>query len=59
VPYDPDLFRAYVDIRTCNATLVEVLARPGLAERMIEVASDHEPLRPPGPDREQLLALVA
>jgi len=55
---DPDIFRALVEARSCWATLGEVLARPGMAERILEVAGEHEPARPPGPDREQLLALL-
>ena len=59
VVHDPDLFRAFVETRACLATFGEVLARPGMAERILEVAAEHEPVRPPGPDREQLLALLS
>jgi flavin-dependent dehydrogenase len=59
IPYDPDLFRAYIENRACYVTFAELLARPGFAERMVEVAREHEPVRPPGPDREQLLALLS
>jgi 2-polyprenyl-6-methoxyphenol hydroxylase-like FAD-dependent oxidoreductase len=58
IPYDADLFRAFIETRACYATFAELLARPGFGERMVEVAREHEPARPPGPDREQLLALL-
>ena len=57
--HDAEIFRAFVETRACLATLREVLARPGMAERILEIAADREPVRPPGPDRQQLLALLA
>jgi 2-polyprenyl-6-methoxyphenol hydroxylase-like FAD-dependent oxidoreductase len=59
IPNDPDVFRAFVETRACLSTLRDVLARPGMAERILALAETHEPVRPPGPDREQLLALLA
>ncbi len=59
VRYDADIFRAFVETRACLATIGEVVARPGMAERILAVADEHEPVAPPGPDREQLLALLA
>ena len=56
--HDADVFRAFIETRACLATAGEVLARPGLAERILEIAAEHEPMRPPGPDRAQLLALL-
>jgi flavin-dependent dehydrogenase len=55
---DPDMFRALLETRSCYATSEEVAARPGLAERVLELAA--EPVRmPPGPNRAQLLELIA
>ena len=59
VTHDADLFRAFIDTRSCYATLREVLARPGVAARILEVGAHHEATPAPGPDREQLLALLA
>ena len=59
VPRDPDLFRAFVETRACLSTLDEVLAREGIVERIHEVAAGHETMPPPGPDRQQLLALLS
>jgi hypothetical protein len=53
---DPDLLRASIEIAMVLDTTATVLARPGLAERAHALA-DREPL--PGPDRAQLLQLVA
>jgi 2-polyprenyl-6-methoxyphenol hydroxylase-like FAD-dependent oxidoreductase len=53
---DPDLLRAYLDVVGVLARGVDVLGRPGIAERAIALASDEQP---PGPDRAELLRLVA
>ncbi len=58
VPHDPELFRAFMESRSSIATLAEVLARPGIAERIHEVAAGRERPPPAGPDREQLLAML-
>jgi 2-polyprenyl-6-methoxyphenol hydroxylase-like FAD-dependent oxidoreductase len=58
-PHDQDLFRALVEIIGCLALPSEVFSRPGLAERVLRVAAGHPPAPVPGPDREQLLRLVA
>ena len=55
---DADLFRAMMETRSCLATPEEVLERPGVAERVRELAA--EPLPPlPGPGRAELLELLA
>lgn len=56
--HDAELFRAYLDSRALHAPLGEIFARPGVAERTLRLAHEHEPLRLPGPDREELLALL-
>src|SRR4029079_130772 len=55
---DADLFRALLSIRSCLALPEEVLARPGLAERVLELSGDAGPAPRLGPDRAQLLALL-
>jgi 2-polyprenyl-6-methoxyphenol hydroxylase-like FAD-dependent oxidoreductase len=55
---DPDLFRAYVETRACLATLDDVMARPGLADRVLEVTADGAPPLP-GPGRAELLELLS
>jgi 2-polyprenyl-6-methoxyphenol hydroxylase-like FAD-dependent oxidoreductase len=58
MPHDPDVFRAYLETRSCLATMREVLARPALAQRIDEQAiAGTTPL--PGPDRKQLLQLLS
>ncbi len=52
---DPDLLRAYAAIASLLERGVDVLSRPGIADRAIELASD-EPA--PGPTRAELVALV-
>jgi hypothetical protein len=37
----------------------EALDEPELAERVLELARDAEPVPPPGPDRRRLLKLLA
>ena len=53
---DPDLLRAYASIGSLLDRGVDVLSRPGIAERAIELASD-EPA--PGPTRAELVSLVS
>jgi 2-polyprenyl-6-methoxyphenol hydroxylase-like FAD-dependent oxidoreductase len=58
--FDPDIFRAGLEIFGCLSLPDEVFARSGLAERVIELAEQYGgslgPL--PGPDRDQLLEIV-
>jgi hypothetical protein len=55
-PRDPDILRCFLEVVGVLARGVDVLARPGVAERAIALASDEQP---PGPDRAELLRLVA
>jgi 2-polyprenyl-6-methoxyphenol hydroxylase-like FAD-dependent oxidoreductase len=55
--HDPDVFRAGLEVMGCLTLPDEVLARPGLAERVLELARATP--APPGPTREQVLALAA
>jgi 2-polyprenyl-6-methoxyphenol hydroxylase-like FAD-dependent oxidoreductase len=61
IPLDPDLFRAAMEYVATITPVQRILARPDVAERMRAAraaAPDVPPFVPPGPDREQLLALV-
>ena len=55
---DPDVFRGLVETIQCTALPQEVLARPVIAQRMAQLGDDPLP-PPPGPDRQQLLRLLA
>jgi hypothetical protein len=55
---DPDVFRGLLEIITCLALPEEVLARPGMRER-IEAAGGTASPPTPGPDRARLLDLLA
>jgi hypothetical protein len=57
--YDPDLFRAFLEFNTMHALPQEVLARPGLADRITAVAAEHEPFVMPGPSRTDVLATLS
>jgi 2-polyprenyl-6-methoxyphenol hydroxylase-like FAD-dependent oxidoreductase len=46
--YDADLFRAAMEIRSLLALPQEVMARPGVVDRIMEVASTQETGTPPG-----------
>jgi hypothetical protein len=56
--HDPDAFRAGFEIINCLTPPQEVFARPGLAERVVELAQAHGPPPLPGPSREQLMELL-
>jgi hypothetical protein len=57
--YDADLFRAATEFRALLALPQEVLGRPGMADRIMEVASTHEAVTPLGPSRKELLQMLA
>lgn len=56
---DADVFRAFTEVVACLALPGEVLARPGMADRVLALAEGSEPQPPPGPSREQVLRLLA
>ena len=56
--YDPEVFRAMIETVTCLGLPEEVFARPGFRERL-EPFLGQAPDPAPGPDRSQLLALLA
>ena len=56
--YDGDIFRAFLEIFTVLTPPSEVLARPGLLDRILTVAQNHDPLTVPGPTRQELVELV-
>ena len=58
IPHDPALFRAFLESRCCFTPLSETFAKAGVPERILELAAEHERLRIPGPDREDLLRLL-
>ncbi len=55
--YEADAFRAMLEIRMCLALPQEVLARPHIVEKLDDAHPDGE--RPPGPDRLELLRILA
>jgi 2-polyprenyl-6-methoxyphenol hydroxylase-like FAD-dependent oxidoreductase len=57
--HDADCYRAFLEIMGCLSTPEEILARPGMFEKMIAAADGKEPHIDQGPSREQLLALVS
>jgi 2-polyprenyl-6-methoxyphenol hydroxylase-like FAD-dependent oxidoreductase len=56
--FDPGLFRGLIETVTCVALPQEVLARPGIREK-VESLSDIRPPAAPAPDRQRLLELLA
>ncbi len=56
--YDTELFLANLEIASVLALPSEVLARPGIVNRIIELAASHEPVTPPGPTRAELVRLL-
>jgi len=55
---DADAFRAIVANKACLTLNREIFEDEGLFERILEVARQSDPGPPPGPDRDQLLALL-
>jgi 2-polyprenyl-6-methoxyphenol hydroxylase-like FAD-dependent oxidoreductase len=57
--YDPDIFRAMMEIISMQALPEEVLARPGFGDRVMAAADGREEFSPPGPSRDDLLRMLA
>lgn len=57
--YDPEVFRAFAEVVSCHALPRDVLSRPGLADRVQQVAAERPPAPPPGPDRQHLMRLLS
>ncbi len=55
---DPEVFRAFLEVITCLALPDEVLARPRIADTVARRRGE-APAAPPGPDRRELVALIA
>jgi 2-polyprenyl-6-methoxyphenol hydroxylase-like FAD-dependent oxidoreductase len=57
--YDAGLFRAALEIVSLLTPPHELMARPGIIDRIMEVAGTHEAWVPPGPSRGELLRILA
>ena len=57
--YDPEVFRAFMDIVGVIKLPQEVFSRPGLVDRIMAIAQSEPPLQVPGPSRQELLQMVA
>ena len=57
-PFDADVFRAVIETVGCLALPQEVFARAGLWDK-VDAAVPAEPFAIPGPNRDELLALLA
>jgi len=55
---DHDVARAYQSLVSMLATPDQVLAEPGMAQKVIELGADAPPYQLPGPRRQDLLAAV-
>ena len=55
---DPDCFRAFLDVASVQAPPGEVLARPGILDKVIEHGSGWRDAPSIGPTREELVALA-
>jgi len=56
---DADAFRAYLEMIFLLALPQEILSRPGFAERVSDIAAGGAPAPPPGPSRQDLLAMLS
>jgi len=57
--YDAQVLSWFSEVSSCRSLPMEVLTRPGVFERVLEIASENPPYLTPGPDRSQLEALLA
>jgi hypothetical protein len=59
IHYDAGLLAQFGEVMSCMTLAPDVIARPGVFERVIEVASQNPPYVTPGPDRRRLEELLA
>jgi hypothetical protein len=57
--YDPEVYRAFMDIIGVIEPPQDVFSRPGLVDRIMAIAQSEPPLQVPGPTRQELIELVA
>ena len=57
--YDPDVYRAMMEVLSMQARPEDVMRRPGFLDRVMSAADGRQALIPPGPSREQLLSALA
>jgi 2-polyprenyl-6-methoxyphenol hydroxylase-like FAD-dependent oxidoreductase len=57
--HDATLFRAGLEIVSLLALPEEVFARPGVVDRVMELADVHPPVQPPCPSRAELVSMLA
>jgi 2-polyprenyl-6-methoxyphenol hydroxylase-like FAD-dependent oxidoreductase len=58
-PHDPDVLRAYTSVAALTALPADVLAEPGMLDRVISIGSTAPRYCDPGPSRAELLAAIA
>jgi hypothetical protein len=59
LPHDAEIFRGFAEVASCLTLPGVLFARPGFAERVMEVAAKSEAPPPSGPTRDELLRLIA
>jgi len=47
--YDPDVFRAFLEIISLRALPEDIMVRPGFSEHVAKAAADRRPSRCPAP----------
>jgi hypothetical protein len=57
--YDPEAYRAFMDIIGVIELPQDVFSRPGLVDQIMAIASSEVPLQIPAPNRQELMELVA
>ena len=57
--HDPEIARAFMEMLSVLALPQEIMTRPGMIDRVLAAAEGREPQETPGPDREQLLKILA
>jgi 2-polyprenyl-6-methoxyphenol hydroxylase-like FAD-dependent oxidoreductase len=57
--YDPDVFRAFLEVISMLALPEEIMARPGFSEQLAKSAAGREVFEMPGPSRGDLLQSLA
>jgi 2-polyprenyl-6-methoxyphenol hydroxylase-like FAD-dependent oxidoreductase len=57
--HDPEVGRAFAEVLSALTLPQEIMARPGMLEKVMSAAEGHEPPQTPGPNREQMLKVLS
>jgi hypothetical protein len=56
--FDPDVARAFLEMLSVLTLPQEIMARPGMMEKVMAASEGHDVQQPEGPARDEIVALI-